>query len=384
MGKKVLKRKKSVFSLEPDGFSIHTFELSYELTAVEFQQMKEQGCQAGLLYQDKMHQTIYRCTRYHEQGVRLKLLYVATTAGHFRYYLRLVINPRKLIEPGCSYLGILPPEKESVTKLDKSFRRLFKGSPFPHDITRYYLSRVDLCTNLHCDNKRVFRELVRVLRKTRTPDKYKREQYRHKDKKKANRYNKHYLRLSCGTHELVIYDKTYQLTENNLVVAYENLPEGVLRFEVQYKREKLRRVEKALGLDGSTNDPLTVLWHLMQDSRMLLRKHFSACYSKTPFVPIEQIEETIKRAGFAGKTKRNMLQLACLMQRKQTVDKALRDLGRQGIRTDELLAKFEKIGVNPVPLRKGFCCKRLPSPIELLETVGSKPLTVEIEYWKIK
>lgn len=69
------------------------------------------------------------------------------------------------------------------------------------------------------------------------------------------------------------------MTENGHVVAYEKLPEGVLRFEVQYKREKLRRVEKDLGLHSSTYDPFRVLWHLMQNSRKLVCKHFSACYS---------------------------------------------------------------------------------------------------------
>lgn len=116
----------------------------------------------------------------------------------------MVVNPRKLIDPESGYLGILPPQKQSIAELDKSFRQLFKGTPFPCDISQYYLSRIDLCTNLRCDNNRVFRELVRVLRKTRTPEKYQRKKYRHKDKKEANRYNKHYIRLTCSTHELVI------------------------------------------------------------------------------------------------------------------------------------------------------------------------------------
>lgn len=53
MGKKVLKRKKSTFVLEPDGFSIHTFELSYELTASEFDRMKNEAYQEKMLYRDE-------------------------------------------------------------------------------------------------------------------------------------------------------------------------------------------------------------------------------------------------------------------------------------------------------------------------------------------
>lgn len=121
-----------------------------------------------------------------------------------------------------------------------AFQEVLKKSPLDGDISHYYLSRVDLCTNIRCSNKKVFRELVRVLRKTATPKKYQRLFYQHKNKKKANQYNKHYIRLACGQQELVIYDKTYQLIENNLVIDYEDLPAGVLRVEVHYGRDKLR------------------------------------------------------------------------------------------------------------------------------------------------
>lgn len=69
--------------------------------------------------------------------------------------------------------------------------------------------------------------------------------------KKANQYNKHYIRIACGSQELVIYDKTYQLNENNLTVAYKELPSGVLRIEIHYGRDKLRHIEKKYNRDDS-------------------------------------------------------------------------------------------------------------------------------------
>ena len=61
---------------------------------------------------------------------------------------------------------------------------------------------------------------------------------------------------------MVIYDKTYQLIENNLVIDYEDLPAGVLRVEVHYGRGKLRNIEKKYKADN----PLDLLWLLMQES----------------------------------------------------------------------------------------------------------------------
>lgn len=79
---------------------------------------------------------------------------------------------------------------------------------------------------MHGDDKKTFREIVRVLRKQPASPKYKRVSRKEKDKKKANKYNKHYIKFQCGTHGLIIYDKTYRMTEQGLQVAYEDLSEG--------------------------------------------------------------------------------------------------------------------------------------------------------------
>ena len=87
---------------------------------------------------------------------------------------------------------------------------------------------------------KVFREPVRLLRETATPKKYARRFYQHEDRKKANKYNRHYIRIACGSQEPVICDKTYQMDENGLATDYEDLKAGVLRIEVHYGRGKLK------------------------------------------------------------------------------------------------------------------------------------------------
>ncbi len=161
---------------------------------------------------------------------------------------------------------------------------MFEGTVFDEDIESYYLSRVDLCTNIRYDSNRLFRELVRVLRKQPTLPKHERRDYKHKDKKKANRYNKHYLRFCCGTHELVIYDKTYQIRDGNLIVDYEKLPEGVLRFKVHCERAYIQKVEKKSG----SVDVLDLLWLLISESEDRLIGHFSRCFQETEFMRLEE------------------------------------------------------------------------------------------------
>lgn len=382
MSKRIESKKTAVFKLGADRFSSHTFELSMRLTKHEYHHMKDtlyrsqEGKKNVVIYQECKGR--HCCTKFGKYGVRIYLEHNQGESGFDTYYVRMIVNPRVLIEPGCSYLGILPPEESSVKKLEKAFKKLFAETVFDNDINKYYLSRLDLCTNIRCNNNRLFRELVRVMRKLPTPPKYKRKIYKCSDKKKANRYNKHYLRLSCGTHELVIYDKTYQIREGNLILGYEKLPEGVLRFEVHCEREYIRKVEKK----ASDLDTLGLLWLMITESENRIIDHFSRCFSDTTFVRIGKLEREIKQSGFKKESKNAMLELASRLQRTQSVDKALQKMEEQGYSTADLLDKFAKLGISPIPLRKNFCAESLPGPVELLKRISAGD--VAIEYVKAK
>lgn len=386
MSKKVKRRKNVDICLEPDGFSIHTIELSLKLSRSEWNRCKQsiydEQNQTGehIIYPDNQCNRHHICKKYKDAGIRIRLEKVADSKDHPKHFVRMIVNPRELIYPQSGYLGILPPEEGSIELLEKTFRHLFRKSPFEKDIHKYYLSRVDLCTNIRCDNKKVFRELVRLLRKTATPKKYERKFYQHKDKKKANRYNKHYIRIGCDSQELVIYDKTYQMNENDLVVAYDNLPAGVLRIEVHYGRDKLRHIEKQYN----TDDLLDLLWLLMQESKPRICKLVEKCYPDLEYRSYEACLDVIEHSRFSGRIQSNMRTLVTQMQRKQTIDAALGWMENRGIQTDGLLQKFSKLGVSPIPLRQGYAAERMPSLPEILQTIGEKPVRVALSWWKWK
>ena len=379
--KKVRKHKQVEIALEPDGFSIHTFELSMKLSKSEWKQIRH------ILYEEHSNwiypdgkNGCYICIRYADAGIRIRLEQNDTSEGKTTHFIRMIINPRKLICLQNVYLGILPPEEESIVLLEKTFQHLFRRSPFEHDIRRYYLSRVDLCTNIRCSNKKAFRELVRLLRKTATPKKYERKFYQHRDKKKANQYNKHYIRIACNSQELVIYDKTYQMDENGLAVAYDDLPDSVLRIEVHYSRGKLKSIEGAAG----TDDPLDILWLLMQESKTRIVKLVQKCYPDIAYLSYDAAQEQIEHSGFKAATRERILLLLNQMQRKQTIDAAFVQMEKQGFATTDLLGKFEKLGFSPIPLRKGYAAARMPSLTEILCNVDRQAVCIELTYWKWK
>lgn len=390
MSKKTLKRKKAQIHLEPDGFSIHTFELSIKINKSEWNNCKDwlyteqEKSNKIWIYSDKSCKGVYICMKYADIGIRIRLEHTSDKKESKHYYVRMVVNPRTLIYPPSGYLGILPPDETSIELLEKAFYSALRKSPFEREIDRYYLTRVDLCTNIRCDNKKVFRELVRLLRKTATPKKYERRFYQHKDRKKSNQYNKHYIRIASGSQELVIYDKTYQMNENDLVVDYENLPSGVLRIEIHYGRDKLHSIEKK----HNTDNMLDLLWLLMQQSKSRICELVKKCYPDQPYLSYKDGLAAIdSNKKFPQSVKKEMRTLLTEMRRKQNIDKAFRSMEKRGMKTDGLLDKFRRLGINPIPLREGYGAKRMPSLTQILKTVGDldkSSVTVELFYWKWK
>jgi len=381
MSKRTERKKTAVFQVRPDGYSIHTFELSKKLSGFDFHTIKDDlyRSQEGKrvhIYEESVGR--YRCEQYSDHGVHIVLEDIPVKNSNDVYRVRMIINPRKLIDPGCSYLGILPPEKDSIKQVSKCFQKLFKHTCFGPDIREYQLARVDLCTNITCNHKKIFRELVRVLRKLPTPPKYERMLYKDKNRKKANRYNKHYLRFRCDSRELVIYDKTYQMKNNKLVLGYEHLPEGVIRFEVHCGRAYIRKVEAGLHKPNT----IELLWSIMKQSQERMISHFARCFSDVDFVQIDELTQIINASTFKRKTKEGMLMLVEKLQRIQSVDTALEQMTECGYDTSGLLKKFTKLGVSPIPIWKSFCAKRLPGPVSLLRSVAEG--NVMVEYVKAK
>lgn len=383
---KSIKKKTSLFTLEPDGFSIHTFELSRKLTESEFKQLRSNlydiqkaTAQKQKVYKDD-HGT-YCCNLFNNQGMRIRLE-TGNTEKCTQYHLRITVNPKRLINPGGDwrevYLGILPPEKECIRDVSEAFTKVFKDTEVPQKVNDYKLSRLDLCVNIRSDKKKIFREMVRVLRKLPTPEKYERKFYTCADRKAANAYNKHYLRFVCGTHELVIYDKTYQITANDLALAYEKLPEGVLRIEMHCGREYLRKIEKKRDISST----LALLELMMEESEERIVGAFSRCFHAGMFCHIGEIERRINVSRFDSSKKSVMIELSRRMQRIQNLDKALKSMKKEDYDTEGILGAFQGLNINPTPLRKNFAAPYLPGIVELLQGISDG--AVPVEYIRIK
>lgn len=176
----------------------------------------------------------------------------------------------------------------------------------------------------------------------------------------------------------MIYDKTFQISDQGIKTDYETLPEGVLRFEVQYKRKKICDLEN----ETDTSKPSKLLWKLIQESENRMIKHFSQCIADVSFCQLEEILRRIEDSRYQAEDKDAMRKLAKLMQRKQNVDAALDEMADLGYETNRVLSRFTKLGISPIPLWTRFCAEFIPGPVEILKRIGDG--SIEIHYIKKK
>ena len=275
------------------------------------------------------------------------------------------MNPRKLIDPNSSYVGILPPTEESVGAVSKAFFIALKKSGLPCVLDAYQLSRVDLCVNVRCDSTALFKELLRVTRKLPTPPKYERVMFEDKDKKRASRYNKHHITLKHKSRKLVLYDKTYQILENGLLLDEEKLPKGVLRFEVHELRERVSKMEKKLGTSSVTS----LLCHYIKQSEKIITRCFGRAYPDKKFMQPDRLRSLI-HAETDTAVRDGMARLAEVMVRVKTLKKGVKKIGKEGYDAEAVLAQFARLGVSPIPLRKKFCARSMPGVATLLRRIA--------------
>ncbi len=371
-----IQNKKAFFYLEPDGFSIHTMEIRSKLDGETHQEIVNylyEMAPAREMREKPKKSGNYECTLYSTHGIRIKIRSVKVEAeqGHFsQFYIRMVVNPKKLIDPKSSYLGIFPAEESNMEKLCESFTALFQDTPIGHNLDFYKLFRLDLCTNIRCTTENFFSETMRVLKKLPNSSRYERIY------QKSAEENKRTITLKNGSHSLVIYDKSYQIKKEKL--GKDKKKGKVLRVELQCKRPYIKKWQKELQEPIMTE----ALWAMMQASQEKLCYHMNICFGDVTFLPKENIIEMIDGTKYRQKTKENQKELVELMVTVPEVEKALKKMKLTVKEGQALLKKFRTMGISPVPLRKNFGGDFLCGPLDLMRLCADDVIT--LPYTKVK
>lgn len=376
--------------LTSDGFSFHTTELKYFPTMTEYRARKKyfydlaREKHKNFMYPISYgNQETHCCKRFKKQGTNL---YFSVTKGSHAT-IKAVVNPRKLIDPDSSYLGIFPPDEDSVREFADSFTDIMRKIDLPDFSEGWLATRVDLCVNLDCGEGNTARELNRLAHKGLTPKKYTRTEYTNDSLtlEKLKEKNMHYLRYECGSTALVIYDKTYQMTEEGLVTKFEKLPNGIIRVELQLGREFIRKFMDRNGIqqedpDTEKCEDLEELFSdLIRQSPDLILAYLKKAIPCGTHYKLSRLKYLLAELPFHAETIEQMQYLVQRAHTCDTLDDAICKMKKKFKLSEKevksLIKRFRDSDISPIPLSGNFVLNSLPSLTSLLEQLAMEGCT---------
>ena len=377
-------QKKQVL-LQKDGFSFHTFSVRYSLSKKGFDALFEH------LKKVSEHEEFYKpkgfnadcwvCNHFSDEGLLLYLSKVPDDKGYVHYVVTCRINPRKLIDPNCSYYGIMSMDRKSLDRMEARFQKVLHKAEMDQELNDGTLNRLDLCANLMFPYKKLPKTIMACLAKSEINGNYRLVDPTKKKIQDPLAYPKHSLRIvprnqkdddykSCF--ELVLYDKQVQMKENGLIgIAEKNSKEhkyGILRIELHLDGRKIREFT---GKNKTTREQIE---YLAGRSGELLLEYMGKVFPTGDFYSLDESKNLIDSGDFTNKMRKRMRRIVEAIAEGDTFLEALGDCeeelrGKKRIKTAE---NFELLRMNAVPLPREAKLDYLPSLYRMMQALDGE------------
>ena len=283
-----------------------------------------------------------------DQGIRMRLYQSHDKSNGICF----AVNPATLLEGSYQPLGLYQPTKANVSELQKQLASIMEtihlcdvctldeSSLSQLDLS---LSRMDLTADLYFDKSADIPSLIRLFRKSMIPRHYKRRELKGKED--------HFFELSTKKISFKIYDKIYELTQNDRCPK-KYRDRKILRLEVSLKREAFL---DRLNL-GRKDDLYTMLKagydHIRDEINYFLDKLFPA---RGIHLPYPEAEKRIQECKLDSDIKEQMLFLLKKTSRGAGLDTAAQKWTKtyNVVNTrmfHSLMKQFDKLHVNPITL----------------------------------
>lgn len=334
-------------------YSIHTIELFHRLSKKSFNKVFQhlKSLNFGKLYPDVTYHSDkgiekYICTSYCGQGVVLYLYKQKRsknkTSKNIACSIRFRLNPHTLLHGKYSPKEVFQAKENHLKTLDREMTELLREIGLDCEFEQLTLSRIDCCLDFFPESQKWVDEALRVIRRSPYMKQYKLCTFgkgfpNHKKK------NAHSWRICCKTTTLTVYDKTFQLMEEDLLEQYDA---PMLRFEVSRSGAKFKR-----GLsDEVKGSNKKILKTVINESEKTIHSYMKKLHANLPFVRysdcIARIE-TVKHSA----TRKNMRLLVEKLSDCKSYAQAVKNSGLSENKLRTVRKQFEKLGVQPATLR---------------------------------
>lgn len=381
--------KKNPFTLTSDGFSFHTFELRHSLTPTQYSKVlsfiKEKSKETGMDFYpiEQYGGKYYFSSLLQKQGIRI--YFSETEHGNF---VKLVVNPRKLIDPDAGYIGIFRISIGNFEALYDCFTLAMRKAHLPEVFDDWHLSRLDLCVNLQSSRKKLPMALIFLLSCAGTPAKYERshdyeELYTRGSKARKNNQKRdaraHRLKLSNRSVNFVAYDKVYQISNEGLKLSSKDKQwkdMGILRVELQLKKKWLNKFQEETGIKQSSQ----MLESLAYNSKKYICEYVDRLFPFGTYYHAKAAKQRVKNSSdIRKKTKEKMICVIEGVDRLCSFDKAWANVSGSWSKKEKetVLSGFEKLDLNPVPLQRKKILT-LPSLSQMLHALDDETDEIQL------
>ena len=334
-------------------YGIHTIELFRRLSKKSFNKVFQhlKSLNFGKLYPDATYHSgkgIEKCicTSYCGQGVVLYLYKQKRsknkTSKNITCSIRFRLNPHTLLHGEYLPKKVFQAKEKQLNSLDKEMTKLLHKIGLNCDFEQLTLSRIDCCLDYFPDSQDWVDEALRVVRRSPYMKKYDLCTF---DKTFSNhkKKNAHSWRIYCKTTTLTVYDKTFQLMEEDLLKQYDA---PTLRFEVSRSGAKFKR-----GLsDEVKGSNKKILKTVINESEKIIHSYMKKLHANLPFVRYSDCImriETVKHSA----TRKNMRLLVEKLSDCKSYAQAVKNSGLSENKLRTVKKQFEKLGVQPVTMR---------------------------------
>ena len=334
-------------------YGIHTIELFHRLSKKSFNKVFQhlKSLNFGKLYPDATYHSDkgiekYICTSYCGQGVVLYLYKQKRsknkTKKNLASFIHFRLNPHTLLRGEYSPKKVFTAKENQLKSLDNRMTGLLCEIGLDCEFEQLTLSRIDCCLDYFPESQKWVDEALRVIRRSPYMKQYKLCTFgkgfpNHKEK------NAHSWRICCKTTTLTVYDKMFQLMEEDLLEQYDA---PMLRFEVSRSGAKFKH-----GLsDEVKGSNKEILKTVMNESEKTIHSYMKKLHADLPFVRYSDCMAKVEAVKHAS-TRKNMRLLVKKLSDCKCYAQAVKnsELSESQLRT--VRKQFKKLGIQPITLK---------------------------------
>lgn len=351
-------RNRNHIYMTSEGFSFHTIELKQiyrdsreHKYKKAFRHLKRISGNDEFYELKKYNSGCHFCGHFSKHGIRI---YLSGNGDKSLHTIKAVINPRKLIDPDCSYLGIMQTDEKSLDKMEHRFTEIMRKAGLPEFIDEWSLTRIDLCVNFVFSRRKLPEQMIQLISLGPVPYSYTRDTYTAPSQINPLgevSLGKHSVKLSNKSVALVAYDKVYQMKEEEL--PFPSKPDmekrGILRLELQCSRAWIADQAK----EHKCKTTREKLDYFSSHSQEYLCEYVDRLYLHGEYCRYDLLRSKIKAADSISKeSKKRMLDFAKLLTNCSDFDAAFQILAETLTEKQlELLTNhFSALNISPVPL----------------------------------